>query len=294
MPALAEWEAIKETLDPEWDDVVLSFVPEQGAMNAAAGVLAPLGPGRLGRELRVHVRRGGGGVDRLENLLGRLDRKRVWGELALVEAHVTPGKERVAEEPAARRALVAQWDEAVAELPPGWRDVLAELELDSTDFLAQAALAGSPLNPSRIPARSRSASGSSDAASAATARRPRWRDAASSEWTPWESRASSGRSRRFRTWTTSPRRARSGASPAEPFERSLSDDLRRAAHAERGMRVAQEPERSRPRELDRPRLGSAIAERLCPPVVPGRDDVDVVVATAVAHGDPVRPEPSSA
>ena len=152
MPALAEWEAIQRTLDSDWEDVVLSFVPEQGAMNAAAGVLAPLGPGRLGRELRVHVRRGGGGVDRLENLLGRLDRKRVWGELALVESHPTPGEERVAQEPeAARPALVAQWDDAVDGLSPGWRDVLAELELDSTDFLAQAALAGSPLNPSRIP-----------------------------------------------------------------------------------------------------------------------------------------------
>lgn len=151
MPALAEWEAIQERLDPDWDDVVLSFVPEQGAMNAAAGVLAPLGPGRLGRELRVHLRRGGGGVDRLENLLGRLDRKRVWGELALVESHVAPGKEPMTEEPGAGRPLIVQWDAAVAELPPGWRDVLAELELGSTDFLAQAALAGSPLNPSRIP-----------------------------------------------------------------------------------------------------------------------------------------------
>ena len=150
MPALAEWQAIQERLDPDWDDVVLSFVPEQGAMNAAAGVLAPLGPGRLGRELRVHVGRGGGGVDKLENLLGRLDRKRVWGELALLEAHVKPGAAR-AEAMDERQALVAQWDDAVAQLPPGWRDVLAELELDSTDFLAQAALAGSPLNPSRIP-----------------------------------------------------------------------------------------------------------------------------------------------
>ena len=147
MPALAKWKEIEARLDPDWDAVHLAFVPED--MNKAAAVLAPLGPGRSGRELRFQVARGGAGPDRLENLLGRLDRKRVWGELALVDAHVTP---RAAEpEPTHRPPLTEQWDREVAKLPPGWRDLTAELELGSTDFLAQAALAGAPLNPSRIP-----------------------------------------------------------------------------------------------------------------------------------------------
>jgi len=153
MPALERWKQIEAELDHNWDAVSLSFVPEDAeAMTRAASVLAPLGPGRSGKELRFQVSRHGGGPDRLENLLGRLDRNRVWGELALVSAQVA--------EPVARaapvlvngeRPLVEQWDEEIATLPPGWRDLLAEIDLDSTDFLAQAALVGAPLNPARVP-----------------------------------------------------------------------------------------------------------------------------------------------
>jgi len=151
--ALEQWKQIEARLDPDWEQVRLSFVPEDvGAVGEAAAVLAPLGPGRFGRELRLQVVRKGAAPDRLLNLLGRLDRKRIWGELALVDAQAAPQPEPAAVE-AARptRRLAAAWDEEVARLPPGWRDLLVELQLDSTDFLAQAALAGSPLNPSRVP-----------------------------------------------------------------------------------------------------------------------------------------------
>jgi hypothetical protein len=148
--ALDRWKEIEGQLDPDWDVVFLSFVPED--LSRAAAVLAPLGPGRYGRELRFQVSRHGGGLDRLENILWRLDRNRVWGELALVDAHVEPKHEPPArtERPELRK-LAEQWDEQTAKLPPGWRDLLVELHLDSTDFLAQAALAGAPLNPSRVP-----------------------------------------------------------------------------------------------------------------------------------------------
>lgn len=150
MRALERWKELEGRLEPDWDVAFLSFVPED--MSRAAAVLAPLGPGRYGRELRFQVSRHGAGPDRLENLLGRLDRKRVWGELALVDSHVEPrvDAERPAE-PRRRSKLVEQWDEKLSTLPPGWRDLLIELELDSTDFLAQAALAGAPLNPARVP-----------------------------------------------------------------------------------------------------------------------------------------------
>jgi hypothetical protein len=152
MRALERWKQIEAQLDPDWDVVRLSFVPED--MSRAAAVLAPLGPGRYGRELRFQVSRTGAGQDRLENLLGRLDRTRAWGELVLVDAHVAAREEAAAApaaEPARRVKLAEQWDAEIAKLPPGWRDLLAELHLDSTDFLAQAALLGAPLNPSRVP-----------------------------------------------------------------------------------------------------------------------------------------------
>jgi hypothetical protein len=155
MRALDQWKQIERSLDPDWDVVDLSFVPEdEDGLSRAAAVLGPLGPGRYGRELRLHVDRHGGSLERLENILGRLDGKRVWGELRLVDARV----ERQAEPPPAaeparapRRSLVEQWDEQVRKLPPGWRDLFVQLDLDSTDFVAQAALAGAPLNPNRVP-----------------------------------------------------------------------------------------------------------------------------------------------
>jgi hypothetical protein len=148
--ALEQWSQIEGELDPDWDAVTLSFVAED--MSRAAAVLAPLGPGRYGRELRFQVSRHGAGPDQLENLLKRLDRKRAWGELALVDAHVATREEASAPaRPMQRRKLAEQWDEEIATLPPGWRDLHVELQLDSTDFLAQAALAGAPLNPSRVP-----------------------------------------------------------------------------------------------------------------------------------------------
>jgi hypothetical protein len=148
--ALEQWKQIERQLDPDWDVVQLSFVAED--VSRAAVVLAPLGPGRAGRALRLQVSRHGAGPDRLENLLNRLDRKRVWGELALVDAHIAPREEPPeAAEPPRGRTLVEQWDDALAALPPGWRDLDVELHLDSTDFVAQAALVGAPLNLSRIP-----------------------------------------------------------------------------------------------------------------------------------------------
>jgi len=148
--ALDQWKQLQAQLDPDWDVAQLTFVTDD--LSRAAAVLAPLGPGRYGRELRFQVSRHGAGPDRLENLLGRLDRKRVWGELGLVEAQVTPREEApAAAEPARRGKLAAQWDEALATLPPGWRDLEVVLHVDSTDFLAQGALAGAPLNPNRVP-----------------------------------------------------------------------------------------------------------------------------------------------
>ncbi|MGH3109802.1 MAG: hypothetical protein ACRDQT_02645 [Gaiellaceae bacterium] len=153
MPALDRWKKIEAQLDPAWDVVSLSFVPEDAkAMSRAAGVLAPLGPGRSGKELRLQVSHAGADVDRLENLLGRLDRNRVWGELTLVEARVSkPVAEAAPVLVNGERPLVEQWDDEIAKLPPGWRDLLVVLDLDSTDFLAQAALVGAPLNPARVP-----------------------------------------------------------------------------------------------------------------------------------------------
>ena len=156
MRALEQWNAIEDGLGGAWDEVDLAFtVEDPGAVGAAAAVLGPLGAGRSGNVLRAHVANRAGGSEKLRNLLGHLDRKRLWGTLELVDAKV-PAPAELTEEltPGAgvtTTALLANWDAATALLPPGWTDLLCELELESTDLLPRAALLGAPLNPTRVP-----------------------------------------------------------------------------------------------------------------------------------------------
>ncbi len=105
----------------------------------------------VGNELRLHIQRVEGGVERARNVFRRLDQRRIWGILSVVGVvhDVAPATPRAPIE--TTRSLAAQWDEALAELPPDWSDILCVLELDSTDHLPRAALLGAPLNPSRVP-----------------------------------------------------------------------------------------------------------------------------------------------
>lgn len=151
MRAVDQWAAIEAELGAAWDAVRLSFVVEDAeAIADAASVLGPLGPGRVGSELRFLVARDAGETAKLENLLRHLDRKRVWGTLGLVDVRREKPAERE-DEPEPTPLLAESWDAAISRLPAGWRDLLCELRLDSTDFLARAALLGSPLNPTRTP-----------------------------------------------------------------------------------------------------------------------------------------------
>jgi hypothetical protein len=153
MRAVDQWELIEKDLPKGWEEARLSFVVEDaGAIAGAAAVLAPLGPGRSGDELRFQVRRSGsGGPQAVRNLLSRLDRKRIWGTLTLVDARAPTVPSEQASPLPPRPRLVDAWDAAVAALPPDWSDLLCELELDSSDYLPRAALLGAPLNPTRNP-----------------------------------------------------------------------------------------------------------------------------------------------
>ncbi|CAN5650673.1 hypothetical protein BH18ACT13_BH18ACT13_13380 [soil metagenome] len=152
MQAASQWKLIERELGADWDEARFVFsVEDPDSIGDAAAVLAPLGPGRSGGELRFQISREGGGPDKVRNLVGRLDRKRIWGELSLVESHAEAHAIVLAVELKEAPGVVESWDAALAELPPGWRDLLCELELDSTDYLPRAALLGAPLNPTRNP-----------------------------------------------------------------------------------------------------------------------------------------------
>jgi hypothetical protein len=97
------------------------------------------------------VTRAGSAPQRLRNLLERLDQRRVWGTLSLIEAtRETPVAEAEAEA-GLTVPLAAAWDDAVGGLAPGWSDLLCELDLDSSDHVPRAALLGAPMNPTRNP-----------------------------------------------------------------------------------------------------------------------------------------------
>ena len=151
MRAVDQWEAIRTNLPEGWEEARVSFVVEDAsAVPAAAAVLAPLGPGRAGHELRFHVRRSGSGSPQtVTNLLGRLDQKRIWGTLGLVDTKTAA--HAAGERSPVTRPLAEAWGAALEHLPPDWSDLLCELVLDSSDFVPRAALLGAPLNPTRVP-----------------------------------------------------------------------------------------------------------------------------------------------
>jgi hypothetical protein len=148
MRAADQWALLEQDLGSNWAEARLSFAPEGSPADAAA-ILAPLSPGRVEGELRFHVTRTGSAPERLRNLLERLDQRRVWGTLSLIDTtQEMPAEPQRATRPA---PLASAWDAAVERLVPGWSDLLCELELDSSDHLPRAALLGAPMNPTRNP-----------------------------------------------------------------------------------------------------------------------------------------------
>ena len=150
MRAVDQWTEIQAGLPEGWSEAHLAFTPEE-AVSEAAAVLAPLAPGRVGAELRIHVSRGGSGPERTRNVLARLDERRIWGRLGLLDVVGRETSAPSVEAPPAPRSLAAAWEALQDELPPDWSNVLCRLDLDSSDHVPRAALFGAPLNPSRVP-----------------------------------------------------------------------------------------------------------------------------------------------
>lgn len=150
MGAVEQWAEIETGLPEAWSEAWLAFAPEGDASQAGA-ILAPLAPGRVGDELRIHLTRAGSGAERARNVLGRLDERRVWGDLRLLDSSAVAQPTATATLRRPAQALAEAWDSVRAGLPPDWSDVLCQLDLDSSDHIARAALLGAPLNPTRVP-----------------------------------------------------------------------------------------------------------------------------------------------
>jgi hypothetical protein len=146
----AQWAEIRASLPDDFGEARLRLkVHDEAQATKASALLAPLLAGRSGTEIGfVCVGRAGPQSSEIvRRLLDRLDREGVWGELELVsrgeaetvEARPHPGTAPLAE----------SWERLLAELPPDWSDIYAEVELTSSDHLGPAALQMSPVNPAR-------------------------------------------------------------------------------------------------------------------------------------------------
>jgi hypothetical protein len=145
----AQWAEIRAGLPRDFGEARLRLkVPDEAQAVRAGALLAPLFAGRSGTEVRFVSagRAGPQSEDVVRRLLDRLDREGIWGELELVSHSAGEAARRTR---GARRPLAEAWSEALAELPPDWSDVYAEVELTSSDHLDPAALLLSPLNPAR-------------------------------------------------------------------------------------------------------------------------------------------------
>lgn len=136
----AAWEA----LAGDWAEARIQVTLEEPErLERAAQLLAPLQPLVTGpNSLTFRVN---GKSDTTKRLLERLDRERIHASLAVASS------DPIAARPAEKLSLKLreQWEAALATLPSDWSDVLAEVELLSSDWLDRAALDMAPINPRR-------------------------------------------------------------------------------------------------------------------------------------------------
>lgn len=142
-----QWTRIESSLPEGWGSARLSLEIEDATARArSAALLGPASPGLSGRRLLFEAERRGGpnGPDGVRRLLARIDEEGLAGTLSVLESarfEAPPG--RVAS------SLAADWDGALATLPPDWSDLHCELELASSDHLDRTALLAAPINPVR-------------------------------------------------------------------------------------------------------------------------------------------------
>jgi hypothetical protein len=140
-----QWNAIERSLDPRWRDARLELaIEDETQRSRALTLLAPAGPGHMGKKIRFEATRSGAGVgpEAVRRMTRRLDDEDIGGALVLVSSEQTPPEPALA--PA---SLAADWDAAIAVLPADWSDLLCELELTSSDHIERAALLIAPINP---------------------------------------------------------------------------------------------------------------------------------------------------
>jgi hypothetical protein len=145
-----QWSGLERRLSPDWETVALRLRTEQlDELSEAARILGPMAVGRVGSELAFTVHRAGGpaGPEAARRLFARLDAARIW--CLLEQEGVSEAPPVMPEAPTGPALQADAWDEALADLPADWSDLLCALDLESSALLPRAALLCAPLNPTR-------------------------------------------------------------------------------------------------------------------------------------------------
>jgi hypothetical protein len=139
-----QWNAIESKLPTGWGAAHLRVrISDPAEVPDAVEQLRSVSPVQRDDGVDLHVTPTS--RTQLRWALGRLEKARIHARLELV------GSEAAA--PVAgsvpAQSLAGEWEREEAALPEDWSDVLARVDLASSDHLARAALAMAPLNPTR-------------------------------------------------------------------------------------------------------------------------------------------------
>ena len=147
MKLVDQWTALEARLPKDWKDARLRLTTENPReLPRAAAALGPLGAGRADGALVFHVYRTGAtvGPELVRRLFSQLDRQRVW--CILTRDEVIQARPEQETPP---HAVAASWDDALAQLPLDWTELLCRLEIRGSAVLPRAALLCAPINPTR-------------------------------------------------------------------------------------------------------------------------------------------------
>jgi hypothetical protein len=145
-----EWKAAQAGLPSGWRTARVEVTVAEADLQRASALLGPAQPYRSGPgALHLGVARDGSapGVDAVGRLLGRLDDEGIGGSVAVLAHEVAAPPPA----PLPEETLAESWDAALATIPADWSDLVGEVELISSDYLDQAALALAPVNPRLVP-----------------------------------------------------------------------------------------------------------------------------------------------
>ena len=148
-----QWSELVAVLSPGWRSASLLLTLEDSADVERTGlILGPAAPGRVDSSFRLEVVREphahAPSAALVQRILRRLDSEGIRGRLEAVGPRAGDGAGGAdAVEAAPPTALSGQWQALVDALPADWSHLLAQIDLDSSDFVERGALLLAPANP---------------------------------------------------------------------------------------------------------------------------------------------------